>query len=388
MGTASATATPAAPLRVCFVNLQARGAFFPQLRGKVGGAEMQVRLLAEYLAGAGCDVHLLVEDAGQPAEETALGVTLHKISQPAEGPGLAAMRRKIASALNLVKAARRVRADVYVQRAAGIETALTAHAAHAVGAAFVYMLASDSECAPPWNAGGGLAPRLFRWGLRRATGIATQHAGQSEMVKRLFAREALEIPSAFAFPTPAPGPRSGALWIGRARSLKGPQHFLELARRLPQFTFTLVALPTETEPELARELEATSRALPNVEYYPGLPAGELPALYAQRGVLVNTSDYEGMPNTFLEAAGHGLALASLRVDPGDMFAQGRAGLAAGGDLDKLTHLVRGLLTDETGCARWAERARDYLAARHELAQVGARFHELLRAVAAARGGRT
>jgi hypothetical protein len=88
-----------------------------------------------------------------------------------------------------------------------------------------------------------------------------------------------------------------------------------------------------------------------------------------------------LPNTFIEAAANGLALASLRVDPGGMFEQGRAGVAADGDIDTLTHLLRELLTNDLGRTRWAERARAFLKSRHNLHEVGPRFVQLLQAAA-------
>ena len=375
-----------APLRVCFVSLQARGAFVGGSGAKLGGTETQIRILAEYLAKGGpCDVHLLVEDSGQQPVEVIHGVTLHKVEQPGRGLGLAGARRKAVSARNLLDKAVQVNADVYVQQCSGVETALTARAARRAKAGFVYMMASDSEVVPPWSSGGGLTEHSFRWGLRRADVITVQHGEQLASVARVFGRSAIEMPNVFEFSDAAYESegivRSGALWVGRARRLKGPHHFLELARRMPQSQFTLVALPTETEPDFAREIEAQAATLPNVEFYPGLDPKELVSIYRRRAVLVNTSDYEGLPNTFIEAAANGLALASLRVDPGGMFAQERAGVAADGDIDKLTQLLSELLTDEVGRTRWAERAREFLKSRHNLHEVGPRFVQLLEAAA-------
>ena len=386
MATESNRSSSLAPVRVCFVSLQARGAFVGGSGAKLGGTETQIRILAEYLSKTTtCDVHLLVEDSGQPPVEVIHGVTLHKVEQPDKGSGLAGVRRKVVSTRNLFDKAVQVNADVYVQQCSGVETALTARAARRANAGFVYMMASDSEVVPPWSRGGGLTERSFRWGLRRADVVTVQHAEQLANVARIFGRSAIEMPNVFEFSESTNESegiaRSGALWVGRARRLKGPHHFLELARRLPQFQFTLVALPTETEPDFARELEAQANSLSNVEFYPGLDPKQLVSIYWRRAVLVNTSDYEGLPNTFIEAAANGLALASLRVDPGGMFAQERAGVAADGDMDRLTNLLRELLMDEVGRTRWAERAREFLKSRHNLQEVGPRFIELLRLAA-------
>src|SRR6187455_641346 len=142
MSTESNRSSSLAPVRVCFVSLQARGAFVGGSGAKLGGTETQIRILAEYLAKAGpCDVHLLVEDSGQPPVEVIHGVTLHKVEQPDKGSGLAAARRKALSARNLLEKAVQVKADVYVQQCSGVETALTARAARRSKSGFVYMMA-------------------------------------------------------------------------------------------------------------------------------------------------------------------------------------------------------------------------------------------------------
>lgn len=375
------------PLRVCFVLLQARGAFTGEAGAKIGGAEMQIRHLTRYLAASGDFApSVIVEDSGQPDEEVFDGVTLLKLAQPREGAGaLARARRKLFSALSLGRMARRTPADIFVQFCAGAETGIVARAVRRSARPFVYMLASDAETAPPWSAGGGLTQRLFRGGVAGAQAIIAQHEAQAAGVRRAFGREARVIASAYDFPQPVARAGQGVVWIGRCSPEKDPLRLLDLARRLPQVPFHLVAKPVPHEAELVERVEREAAELPNVRFTPGLPPGDIPAALAAASMLVNTSQFEGMPNTFLEAAGHGLALLALNVDPAGLFTREAAGVHAQGSVTALETAIQRLQGDAAAWETQSKHGREVLHARHALELIGPQFAAMLRDVAALGG---
>jgi glycosyltransferase involved in cell wall biosynthesis len=365
--------------RICFVSLQARGAFLPSPGSKIGGAEQQIRRLAVALArDPACDVHVIVEDAGRNEHEAVDGVTLRRLPQPPERRSTVGRAwRRLASGAALVKLARRIDADVYVQRCAGAETGLVQHAARRAGARFVFMLANDADLAAHWIRGGGASGWLYRRGLLRADRIVAQHEDQREQLRRIFGREAVVLPSVHPFPDAPPRTGDAVLCVCRCVRQKRPERFVALARALPDLRFILVAMPTEAEADLFEKVQREAAALENLELIPGAPPDRLPSIYARAGILVSTSDYEGMPNVFLEAAANGLALVSLSVDPDGMFSRDGAGLLAGGDMDRLAEHVRGLASDRTRRSALAASAFSRLRERHSIDAVLPVFKEVL-----------
>ncbi len=367
------------PLHICFVSLRARAALIPAQGGRIGGAETQVARLAHWLAEReGMRVAVIVGDEGQPLRERAGAVELLKIAQPAL-PGV----RAAVSSASLYQTARAAGADVYVQRTAGVETGIVHAAAASIRRPFIFMASSDMECAPPWT-GAGPRGRLFRHGLRGAARILVQHAAQAERYRSVHGVQPDIFHSVYEFPPEPPGERPArALWVGRCVEVKGPSRFLDLARSLAPRPCVMVAPPSPSEPQLFQNISHAAESLPNLTFHAGLPPAAVEALYSDCGVLVNTSSIEGMPNTFLEAAARGLALASLSVDPDALLTREGAGFCAGGDPDALAAECARLLDDAAYRRERGAAARRVLVARHDLNILGPRFASILREVAAA-----
>jgi len=206
--------------------------------------------------------------------------------------------------------------------------------------------------------------RLCGYALRNADEIVVQTDHQKKILLEKFGRPGRVIRNPIELSTTEPPPRAGhlyALWIGRAeRAKKRPELYVELARRLPERSFQMIA--NRLIPEVFDELQR--RAPPNLEIIERLSFEETEARIAGAAVVVNTSSQEGFPNVFLQAAKHGVPVASLEVDP-DGFSS-RYGRHAGGDLELLARQVddlfeRPALAREVGLA-----SRRYVEDHHEL----------------------
>lgn len=366
------------PIHVCFVSLQARGAFIAAAGERIGGAENQVKHLATWLAAHDFRVSVIVENSGQPKIETVAGVELRRLNQPpAGGSFFSRLQRKLKSAHELDSMVKALGADVYVQRTAGAETGLVQHAAHEIGKPFVFIASSDAETDAHWRAGRAVTPMMFRHGLRRADRVIAQHDAQREAFEKTYGVRAIVVPDVYPFPPPETSSGDRVVWVGRCAEVKQPRLLLELARRLPNTRCVMVTSATKHEQQLIGEISREAAAVPNLEFIPGLPWPRLQDVYRSGAILVNTSIYEGIPNTFFEAAAHGLAIASLNVDPNGMLSREGAGVCASGDFERLVALIDAILKDGPMRRRLAETAQKLLRERHDIERVGGRFAALI-----------
>ncbi|HAV76521.1 MAG TPA: hypothetical protein DCX53_04115 [Anaerolineae bacterium] len=130
------------------------------------------------------------------------------------------------------------------------------------------------------------------------------------------------LPSPILIPTNVEKSESPLVcFVGRLDRRKRPQLFFELAEQFPDVRFEAVGEGRDSTWE--RELKSKYGHLPNL-YIRGFVdqfgGSELSSLLARSWVLVNTSAREGLPTSFVEAAGHGCAILS-EIDPDGFSSQ-------------------------------------------------------------------
>ena len=284
----------------------------------VGGAEVQQSMIAPALARRGWHVSMIVLDYGQPDAAEVRGITVYKMHKPDEGiPVLRFVHPRLTS---LWKVLKRVGADIYYQRTAAVTTAWVAQFCRMHGRRSIYAGASDVDFIPgEQDIRYARDRRLFEWGVRRVDHVIVQNEVQRETLKRHFARDGTLIPSCYVPPADATRPdrRDYVLWTATVRPSKRPEMLLEIARRLPNYRFVMIGGPDpgKREAEYMRSVADAARAFPNLEVRGFVPFAEAERAFDGARVVLNTSLYEGFPNTFLQAWARGIPTVGF-VDTG------------------------------------------------------------------------
>ena len=328
-----------------------------------GGAQVQQSLLAKSLARRGFRVSMICMDYGQPDRVTIDGVTVFKCHAPVQGlPVIRFFHPRLTS---LWSAMRRVDADIYYQRSAAAQTGVIALFAKRYGRRFVYAAACDLDVARDQNwklfqrRAGWRDRQLFQLGLTLADDIVAQHAGQMNDCRRWHGRSPTVVPSCCADPLGNSADSNGVvLWVSALRTGKRPELFLEMARRLPHLRFRMVGGPSAEaggEALFARIRQAAT-AIPNLEFVGFVPFGQIGAHFDAARVFVNTSDYEGFPNTFLQSWSRGIPTVSF-CDTGSTV-NGEPVVTVASDLPVMTDLVERLMQDDNYWNAIGRRARD------------------------------
>jgi len=96
-------------------------------------------------------------------------------------------------------------------------------------------------------------------------------------------------------------------------------------------------------------------------------------------LLVNTSSYEGFPNTFLEAWRYETPIASLHFDLDGLLNRGCGGIWAG-SMENLVPGVKRLARDGARRAKLGAEGRTYTKKNYSLSRVVALYEEAFREV--------
>jgi glycosyltransferase involved in cell wall biosynthesis len=363
-----------------------------------GGAETQILLLASALAARGLRVCLIAfAMPGVQMPETVADVDVR--TRPAYRARL--RLGKLREVTSILTAVARTRAHVIVARMEAPEVGVAALAAKALGRGFVYSSASLSDFEPDpqpardaaLESGAAATPdfsrlarksrdwRLFRLGLRLADKIVVQTEEQVRLCEQNLGRTPILIGSIAELALPRDHVPEAFLWVGRVVPMKRAEVFLALARAVPEARFWMVAVPAGDRSEdldLFSRLEREAAGISNVELLAPRPREEVLELMNQAVAIVSTSDFEGMPNTFLESWARGVPALAFAHDPDGVIQRYELGAIANGSPAVLADHARRLWQRRSDLGDLPARCRSYVREHHSPEVVSARWEEVLR----------
>ncbi len=379
-------ASHARMLRVCFVSPLGYGLYHPESGLPFGGAEVQIFLTAGALAkDTGFHTSVLTTVGQTPATEQIGALTL--ITRRGQGRlagrngPLASFRGYWSSFHEMWALFQRINADVYVHAGAGVEVGAYAIICRLLHRRFIFVVASNADLTDRCGLVRGPLRRLYPLGVRLADEVVCRTEDQRELLRRRFGRDGLLIRSGHPIPTGCDRPRQSMLWAGRIHPVKQPLVFLDLAARCPEIPFTMVGMRDPLERTLWDAVRTRIAQLTNVTFLPNLSLAEVEETFQGALLLINTSQYEGFPNTYIQAAASGVPIVSLAVDPDRVLAQHRIGSCTSGDFEAMVETVRRFGQDERLREDYARRARVYAMGNHSLEVAVARWKDMLLALA-------
>jgi len=362
-------------VRIAILAPTAQSAFQAESPALIGGAERQLALLARALVERGHRVDVLV--AGDEAEpiEGAYGRLWPRY--PLGGLPLLKLIHPKGSAILRFLGERD--SELLLQRGASELTALGAAAARLKGIPFVFVLASDRDLDP----GREILPHpqdrvLFHESLRAAGCVIAQTRAQVTTLWRRYGRMGKIVPSFLDAGSPDPAGELGAavIWGGNIRPIKRPEWLIVLAQRFPDQRFIVYGGPGAGCERYAERIFARMRALPNIDILGRLAPALAAQTFRRARILVNSSEAEGFPNTFLEAWRQGLRVLAS-VDPDHLLQEEGLGIFAP-NLEAMSKGLSALSTESETTRRAAqERARAYVAKHHEFNRLADTWEALL-----------
>jgi glycosyltransferase involved in cell wall biosynthesis len=341
----------------------------------VGGAETQIVLLSRALARRGVRVCLVAfppSDGELPPSLDGVDIVVRPVYKAHQR-----LVGKLREAARIRRTIAQVDVPVVVARVAGPQVGLVAVSSKLLRRSFAYSSAAFFD----FDFGAiGLKRRdlaLYRLGLRLATEVVVQTAEQAELCRTKLGRSPILIKSIVEPAAQRTAPPKAFLWIGRVDSNKQPLAFVELARSLPNSLFWMVPIPSAREKRLMEAVESAAADLPNVQLLAPRPRNELMYLLDQAVAVVSTSDFEGMPNVFLEAWTRGVPALALSHDPDRVIERHGLGEFARGSRERLVAGATRLWDDRHDQRELAERCRRYVSEEHSEGVVAGQWERAL-----------
>ena len=356
--------------RICFV----APTTWPVLAGSksipvIGGAELQQSLVARALAARGYEVTMISHDYGQAEGTVVDGIRMHNMHAP--DAGMRVVRFVHPRLTSLWQAMKRADADIYYQRTSAVHTGYVAAFCRMNWRHSIHAAASDVDFIKGRQDIRFARDRwIYEYGIRNVNTLFAQNPNQQDYVKQHYGREATLVPNCFMAPEGAKGdPKGYVLWVATLRASKRPEILIELARRMPQHTFVMVG-GQDGGPkglEYAQGVRAAAASLPNVQVRGFVPFAEADRLFDGARLVVNTSEYEGFPNTFLQAWSRGVPTVAF-VDTRSTH-EGEPVYDVARDFGHAHESIGRLMSDDLAWERASRRVSAHFKARHSLDSV-------------------
>lgn len=358
--------------RIAFISTHVYNYFFP---GKIRQAGGQTRIynLARAFAGRpDYDVFCITGDFGQP--EVLVKDNVRLVKAPVDDPK---------GVLRVVTAIRSVRPDIVLDFCASPRLFLYWVFKRVTGLKYLFFTGSDNDVNGRY---GTVENRFFDFfyqkGLLGADGIISQVPYHQHELKTRWDLDSYLVLSPYFDIRPfQPAEKEIILWVGRAAFYKNPELFIRLAGRFPSEQFVMICNRSGYDTRgFMKRVENGELNIGNLAFHEYVPSDEMASFYRRAKVLVNTSDFEGFPNTFIEAAVQHTPVVSLRSDPNQMLSGHQCGFACDGDMEKMAALLNRLLRDAGLQKKMGENAYRYAWHHHRLDKAVIQIDRIIRSI--------
>lgn len=354
----------------------------------LGGAELQSLCIAEEFARRGWDVHYISEYKGKfPFNDHKNGVIPHWVKARATGSGFlnfAALSRL----LNQIKP------DVIYQRAATDYTGIVRFLAKRHQVRYLWAASSDKDChkakyrdrgARQKNVFNRLIQTLKFWssdslisyGIRGADIAVVQSEDQQALLLGQFGKASTVVKNGWPLldyyhkKTNMPT----VLWVGNIKRVKRVDLFIDLARACQNLPAKFIIIGRDSKNGFLGNFLRYEQ-IENLDYFGALDVKQTEKYIGRAYLLVNTSDYEGFPNTFIQAWMRRTPVVSLNVDPDGVIKRHQLGFHSD-TLPQLISDVKLLLVNCSLRKQMGENAYRYVAEEHNIEKTADSLERLI-----------
>lgn len=351
-------------IKVCFVSIKAYPLFNNSFEDIVyGGAEVQMFQLAQRLSlDDDFEVFFMVGDFGQSDIENYGKIKVIKSMKMIRQFGFLS---GIKEQFNFWLALKRINADVYIHRVRGIDAWVISLFCRFYKKKFIFMTANLPDVDKSFRKNNPLAGWIYEMGLKKADVVVTQNKEHQKMIRKNYKREAVVIKNSFnILREKENNSKKFILWVSNSRPQKNPEFFLKLVEDFPEENFIMI-MP-KNDVKLWNNISQKVNQYANLTFIEKVPFDKIDKYFKEAKIFVNTSSYEGFPNTFIQAAMFGTPLLSLTVNPDNFINKYHCGYVAEDDYGNMRRQLEELLHNQEIWEKFSENAFLYAKENHDI----------------------
>lgn len=365
-------------IKICFMLHCTYPLFNPNCKGVFGGAEVNFYYIARQLSKKGLyDIEFYVGDYGQKDEEIYDGIVVKKIKYT-NLEKYNTIFYKILKGLYLKKILLTNKSDVIINSTSGVLIGwIVFYAKFIRRKKVIFRISSDSNIDMEYARKKGLKfYMLYRLGLFNCDAIVSQTEKQKSELKAKLGLESTLIKNGFAIDENIDiSKKKHILWVSRAVDMKRPELFIRLAKECPEEEFVII-IPGDA-PVKDRAKEEASK-LKNVKFLDYVEFFKIQRYFDEAKLFVNTSEFEGFPNSFIQACIGKTPILSFNVNPDGFITKNNIGFCCNDDFDSALRFIKGLNAEKI--KYYGDNAIKYIKENHDIEITASKYEELIQKI--------
>jgi len=323
----------------------------------LGGAEIQSYIYAKEFSRQGWEVFFLSQEGEKKGEFDNIGIKLIKYCKP---------KNAISHNFKLIILLFKIRPNVIFYRFHRYQIFTIVIIAKLIGARVIWSIMSDNRCGRVASTIESrenmkikirrrlsayylckyyLQDLLFYVGIKNVLFIIAQNKYQQNVVEKAFKKKSSILYSGVPIPEYNATRKNQVVFIATMKYMKNPEIFCEISKKFNRKDIQFILIGENySEPKLAKRLENLIKES-DVIYLGKQNYPFVGKILSESKVLVNCSDFEGFPNTFILSWVHGTPVVSLKVDPDNLIKNEKLGCICEGNIDQMIKYINDITSN-------------------------------------------
>ena len=201
--------------------------------------------------------------------------------------------------------------------------------------------------------------RLFILGVKKCDLIIAQNENQKRIISSNFDKNSFKLHNGHPIGNYNSRRKNDILYIGSLKSIKRPQLFCKLAKSLYGKPYTFIMIGANNFPDDKKKEMLSIIRESNVQYLGVQELCKVNTILSKSKLYINTSEYEGFPNTFIQSWMHGVPVLSFKVNPDNILTDNKLGMLCEDDIDKAKKVIENLMNNEKTWESYSKRCYDF-----------------------------
>lgn len=340
----------------------------------MGGAELQIFYLVKHLKELGCEVHYIFEDKNKTYANN-LKIQLHPLNSIKIKKRLG--QRWFFYKTTINKKLASIKPDIIYTRLYSSWSGFATHYSLTNNCKHICAVASDNDlksisCISLFLKPFNIVERYYMHkSFKKASYVLVQNSYQAKKMKEKFKRDGIKINQSTELVNEANIYKNSSpiniLWVANFKSLKRPELYIQLVERLKDYSNVKFKMIGRLHNDYKSILNHANLNFKNFEYLGEISNIEVNEELLKAHILVNTSDYEGFSNTFVQAWMRKVVVLSMNSNPDEILTTKNIGFICP-TVDVLVDKVKQLVKDKNLRQKMSQKAYSFAVVEHSLDQ--------------------